>query len=77
MQKSQINEEFENSSNEILKQSECLKNLLESVAFAEKENLLEKWFKSKLNPKINKKDLDYTSMERNIKDLIIYSNCDN
>ena len=66
----QIYTEFENSSNEILKQSECLKNLLESVSFVEKENLLEKWLKSELNPKINKKDIDYTTMKKNIEDLI-------
>ena len=66
----QIYKEFENSSNEILKQSECLKNLLESVSFVEKENLLEKWLKSELNPKINKKDIDYTTMKKNIEDLI-------
>ena len=67
----QIYEEFENSSNAILKQSECLKNLLESAAFVEKENLLEKWFKSKLNPRIKKEDLTYTNMKNNIQDLII------
>ena len=66
----QIYKEFENSSNEILKQSECLKNLLESVSFVEKENLLEKWLKSELNPKINKKGIDYTTMKKNIEDLI-------
>ena len=67
----QIYEEFENSSREILKKSECLKNLLESVAFIEKENLLEKWSKSQLNPKIKKEDLNYTCMKNNIMDLII------
>ena len=67
----QIYEEFENSSREILKKSECLKYLLESVAFIEKENLLEKWSKSQLNPKIKKEDLNYTCMKNNIMDLII------
>ena len=66
----QIYEDFENSSNKILKQSECLKNLLESVAYVEKENLFEKWLKSKLNPIINKDDLSYTILVNNIKDLI-------
>ena len=66
----QIYEDFENSSNKILKQSECLKNLLESVAYIEKENLFEKWLKSKLNPIIKKDDLSYTILVNNIKDLI-------
>ena len=67
----QIYEEFENSSKEILKQSECLKSLLESVSFVEKENLLEKWSKSKLHSKIKKEDINYTNMKNNIMDLIV------
>ena len=64
----QIYNKFENSSKEIIRKSECLKNLLESYTFIGKENLFDKWLKT--NPKFDEKYLNKLWMENNIKDLI-------